>query len=224
MDDSYNTSVFERVTFGEVQPGDRVFLPSAMWEGEPVGWNTVKGYNVERVEERAPSVVFIWRAAEDFPPKTTYDRFIMVCGDRVAAGVLRVKRSSVKTVPATDLKKHNVLCGDDGRPFAVVNDVKVRKSGAVWTSTYGLDDGAAWLPVSFPAGSTAVVLDEDSPKFVHVVLVTLQDGTELGFPTCFDDACDSPIVETQALNEPKTLSGVSRRLGPANCTTCGASL
>ncbi|MFH9225919.1 hypothetical protein [Streptomyces lydicus] len=59
------------------------------------------------------------------------------------------------TIPATDIRPGDRLCGDDGVPFALVTYRTGRK--AVKCQTRTLDDKEPFLPVRFGVGTTAVV-------------------------------------------------------------------
>jgi hypothetical protein len=88
---NFDTNRYERVALVDVQPGDAVRIPTLIIDGEVASWS-VRAYTVESVEEKAPGVFFVWRPADEFPPTTTCDRFMMMCGPSARAGVLRVKR------------------------------------------------------------------------------------------------------------------------------------
>jgi hypothetical protein len=92
--DTVDTDRYERVSLDDLKKGDLIILPNVMIGGNVASWGG-RSYTVDRIEHRAPGVVFIWRQADDLPPKSTMDRFMMVCGDRVPAGVLRVKPAPV---------------------------------------------------------------------------------------------------------------------------------
>jgi hypothetical protein len=151
----FDTTRYDLVALNDLKKGDVVCLPGVMCDGEVASWGT-RGYTVDHVEHRAPGVVFIWRDAEKVEPG--HDSFIMVCGERVEAGVLRVKGPLVNEVPAGQLQAHDVLCDDEGKPFAVVATVVGDDESGVWASTYDVTTGAPWIPLEFPAGATAVIL------------------------------------------------------------------
>ncbi|MGH3372378.1 MAG: hypothetical protein ACRDPR_20515 [Nocardioidaceae bacterium] len=64
------------------------------------------------------------------------------------------------TVTPTDIRVGDILCGDDGVPFAKAATVKTRRARgrvSVRVTTTGLDGTGEGMPVSFPAGSNAIV-------------------------------------------------------------------
>ncbi|WP_181785352.1 hypothetical protein [Streptomyces phytophilus] len=87
----YETPTYERAAFADLRPGDLIHFPSRTWNGEPCGWN-IQPHRVDRVEERATGVLFVWT------PRAAFG-FVMVCGDLLQAGVLRVKRSAEPVEP-----------------------------------------------------------------------------------------------------------------------------
>lgn len=58
------------------------------------------------------------------------------------------------TIQATDIQPGDVLCGDDGIPFARVTYRTGRTAVKVKTETL---EGVPFLPVRYPVGTTAVV-------------------------------------------------------------------
>lgn len=64
----------------------------------------------------------------------------------------------MQSINPTDLRSGHVLCGTDGRPFAVVDTVRKQgQSVRVTTRTFSLPR-QPFLPVSFPKGTTAEIL------------------------------------------------------------------
>jgi hypothetical protein len=126
---NFDMERYERVSLTELKSGDIIRIPSVLNDGEVLAWS-YRGYTVSHVEERAPGVFFVWRDRSAFPPKTTYDTFMMLCGQYGSAGVLRLKRT-----PAVDEAPRRVdlvvVIGDDDReiyfPACTTND-----SACVW--------------------------------------------------------------------------------------------
>ncbi|MFD5160991.1 hypothetical protein ACFWMJ_23430 [Streptomyces hawaiiensis] len=85
---TYDTVRFEQISLDEVKPGDVIRIPEVVIDGEAASWK-MRGYTVDRVEWKAPGVAFIHRASETLKPGDM--AFMMVCGERLTAGVLRVK-------------------------------------------------------------------------------------------------------------------------------------
>ncbi|MGP3750835.1 hypothetical protein [Streptomyces sp. IBSNAI001] len=64
------------------------------------------------------------------------------------------------TIPASEIRPDDLLCGVTGVPFARVSEVIGSGESCVWVSTYSLD-GECWFPVSYDVGEEAIVMREE---------------------------------------------------------------
>lgn len=94
----YDGPRYERARFEELRPGDVICFPGHVADGHPWDWK-LRSLVVERVEEKAPGVWFIYRA-EGEQPLPWYDRFAMVGGQMLTAGALRKVRPAVSLAKA----------------------------------------------------------------------------------------------------------------------------
>lgn len=82
---------YQRATVQELEQGDRIAFPVAIGDdGEPGGFNITSWTEVDHVEQKSDGVWFIWRT--DALPG--HDRFVMMCGKSLEAGVLRLRRTA----------------------------------------------------------------------------------------------------------------------------------
>lgn len=92
----YDGPGFERVRFEQLEQGDVIYFPGHFSDGHPWDWK-LRCFVVDRVEEKAPGVWFVYRAAGELP-FPWYDKFVMLCGTTLEAGALRETRSKVSLV------------------------------------------------------------------------------------------------------------------------------
>ncbi|MEU3729943.1 hypothetical protein AB0E81_11120 [Streptomyces sp. NPDC033538] len=85
---SFDPDRYDVITPSDLSQGDRVRLPMTVISGEAASWQ-LGTVTVDRVEWKADGVAFLWLAPESVKPNR--DRFIMLCGQYLAAGLMRRK-------------------------------------------------------------------------------------------------------------------------------------
>lgn len=98
---------FEQVALLDLKPGDVVHLPAAFWDGQPVWWH-LEPLRITGAEQKSPGVWFLHLDLQSIKPG--HMPFTMLCGQYLAAGVLRQR-------PATTLEDTTMK-----RPFYYLAD------------------------------------------------------------------------------------------------------